>query len=106
MIKLNVLCVGLLCVSTMFSGCAKTVINDSDRITAQEVLENRKLYRKEIHELTMQCVAQSRSATHITAASNDQAETVAECKRTAQDIYGAWSNYSDNHLHYLAGTRP
>ena len=78
----------------MLTGCA----SEAKIAVSKEVVQNRKLYAKEIVAATNECIKASTSLTHLTAAGNDQEEVVKACTRVAQQAYGAYSPYQEQYL--------
>jgi hypothetical protein len=68
---------------------------DNLRLEAKHIMKNRQTYAKEIITATNDCIKSSASIKTLTAASNDQAETVDECSKFAQQTYGAYSPYGE-----------
>lgn len=67
-------------------------------LAAKKIVQNRATYSKEIIAATNDCIKAATSVQTLAAASNDQAETVEECKEAAQEAYGAKSPYSEDWL--------
>ena len=67
---------------------------------AHEILENRKIYRKEIQELYLECLSLSNK--NLSVHYNDSDEVVSECLRSSRTMYGAYSEYNDKYLHKQA----
>ena len=78
----------------LITGCA----NYEDGESSKEVIKNRKLYAKEIIRATNECIKSATSVTHLTAAGNDQEETVKACTESSQKAYGAYSPYYESYL--------
>ena len=81
-------------VAIVLTGCA----SEAQIAVSKEVVQNRKLYAKEIVAATNECIKASTSLTHLTAAGNDQEEVVVVCTRVAQQTYGAYSPYQEKYL--------
>ena len=82
-------------VAILFVGC------DGNReiiVASKKIVKNRELYTKEIITATNDCIKAATSVQTLAAASNDQAETVEECKEAAQQAYGAYSPYDESKL--------
>lgn len=89
----------LIVIAFAMVGCSNMADGDASKIAAsKEVMKNRKLYAKEIIEATNECIKSATSVTHLTAAGNDQEETVRACTESSQKAYGAYSPYYENYL--------
>lgn len=82
----------------LFVGCDDVGVNRNIIITSKKIVKNRELYAKEIITATNDCIKAATSVQTLAAASNDQAETVEECKEAAQQAYGAYNPYSESEL--------
>lgn len=89
----------LIVIAFAMVGCSVPEDRQKSRVAAsKEVIKNRKLYAKEIIEATNECIKSATSVTHLTAAGNDQEETVKACTESSQKAYGAYSPYYENLL--------
>lgn len=94
MIKL-MLCISIL----LITGCSEEYKDRSAEIAAsKKVMANREKFAKEIIEATNECIRSSNTLTHLTAAGNDQEETIKACTESAQKAYGAYSPYFEIYL--------
>lgn len=82
---------------SLFQGCSGE-IEARAIATSKKVMKNRETFAKDIMQATNECIKSATSVKNLTAASNDQAETVEECTKSAQKAYGAYSPYDENFL--------
>ena len=88
-----------LAASLFLFGCSDGVVDRTNEIAvSKEVVKNRKIYAKDIIHATNECIKSASTLTHLAVASNDQAETVEVCTKSAQKAYGAYSPYYENVL--------
>lgn len=93
---------GVFLTSASLTGCSK-----EDRVTnaqikaSKAVIENRKLYAKEIVKATNDCVKNATSVTNLSMEESDfdsVPEVVESCETQAQKAFGAFSPYYESYV--------